>query len=141
MPLVAAIILPLVLVMVAENLHHLAGMYAIGVVGAITVNLGSACFNKRLGLNWTERSVMLVTFAVLVFGPAYHRLVAGGAMSIRVIHVISAAIEAASWPLALALSLDLFIAIAKLAGFPIALAGGVGGLARVRAENTTCQVS
>ena len=40
-------------------------MYAIGVVGAITVNLGSCCFNKQLKLKLSERSVMLVTFAVL----------------------------------------------------------------------------
>ncbi len=40
-------------------------MYAIGVVGAITVNLGSSCFNKRLGLNWREFSIMLTTFVIL----------------------------------------------------------------------------
>jgi nucleotide-binding universal stress UspA family protein len=40
-------------------------MYAIGVVGAITVNLGSSCFNKRLGLNWREFSIMLLTFVIL----------------------------------------------------------------------------
>ena len=63
--LAVAVALPLVLVLLADDLHHLAGMYAIGVVGAITVNLGSACFNNRLGLNWRERSIMAVTFAVL----------------------------------------------------------------------------
>src|SRR5207247_9002833 len=65
LPLAVAVALPLVLVLLADDLHHLAGMYAIGVVGAITVNLGSACFNNRLGLNWRERSIMAVTFAVL----------------------------------------------------------------------------
>jgi nucleotide-binding universal stress UspA family protein len=40
-------------------------MYAIGVVGAITVNLGSSCFNKRLGLNWREFTIMLTTFIIL----------------------------------------------------------------------------
>jgi nucleotide-binding universal stress UspA family protein len=40
-------------------------MYAIGVVGAITVNLGSACFNNRLQLNWRERGIMAITFAIL----------------------------------------------------------------------------
>src|SRR5438094_6372695 len=38
--LAVAVALPLVLVLLADDLHHLAGMYAIGVVGAITVNLG-----------------------------------------------------------------------------------------------------
>jgi len=65
LPLVAAIVLPMILVMLAENLDSLADMYAIGVVGAITVNLGSACFNKRLKLKWHERGVMALTFAVL----------------------------------------------------------------------------
>lgn len=60
-----AIVLPLVLVILSENLDRLAQMYAIGVVGAITVNLGSSCFNKRLKLNWREFSIMLVTFAIL----------------------------------------------------------------------------
>jgi amino acid transporter/nucleotide-binding universal stress UspA family protein len=65
LPLAAAVVLPLVLVMLAEDLHHLADMYAIGVVGAITVNLGSTCFNNRLGLKWRERAIMAVTFVIL----------------------------------------------------------------------------
>lgn len=65
LPLIVAIVLPLVLVALAEDLHSLADMYAIGVVGAITVNLGSACFNNRLQLNWRERGIMAVTFAIL----------------------------------------------------------------------------
>jgi len=65
LPLVTAFCLPLILVMISDDLHDLAGMYAIGVVGAITVNIGSACFNHQLGLNWRERSIMAVTFAVL----------------------------------------------------------------------------
>jgi amino acid transporter/nucleotide-binding universal stress UspA family protein len=64
-PLVVATILPAVLVVVSDNLNSLADMYAIGVVGAITVNLGSTCFNKRLNLKWPEISVMFVTFVIL----------------------------------------------------------------------------
>ena len=60
-----AVILPSILVVLSEDLDSLANMYAIGVVGAITVNLGSSCFNKRLGLNWREFTVMLFTFLVL----------------------------------------------------------------------------
>jgi nucleotide-binding universal stress UspA family protein len=63
--LLAAVGLPLVLVIVSADLDTLAGMYAIGVVGAITVNLGSSCFNKRLGLNFGEFTIMLFTFIVL----------------------------------------------------------------------------
>jgi nucleotide-binding universal stress UspA family protein/tetrahydromethanopterin S-methyltransferase subunit G len=64
-PLLVAVLLPAVLVIISENLDKLADMYAIGVVGAITVNLGSSCFNKRLGLNWSEFGIMLFTFVVL----------------------------------------------------------------------------
>jgi amino acid transporter/nucleotide-binding universal stress UspA family protein len=64
-PLAVAVVLPAILVMLSEDLDKLADMYAIGVVGAITVNLGSSCFNKRLGLNWREFSIMFVTFVIL----------------------------------------------------------------------------
>ena len=64
-PLLVAVALPAILVVISGDLDSLASMYAIGVVGAITVNLGSCCFNKRLGLNWREFSVMLLTFVVL----------------------------------------------------------------------------
>jgi amino acid transporter/nucleotide-binding universal stress UspA family protein len=64
-PLFVSVLLPIVLVVISDNLDKLADMYAIGVVGAITVNLGSSCFNKRLALNWREFGIMLVTFAIL----------------------------------------------------------------------------
>jgi len=64
-PLLVAVVLPIILVILSSDLDSLADMYAIGVVGAITVNLGSSCFNKRLGLNWREFSIMLVTFVIL----------------------------------------------------------------------------
>jgi amino acid transporter/nucleotide-binding universal stress UspA family protein len=65
LPLIGTVLLPVILVGLTEKLHDLADMYAIGVVGAITVNLGSACFNKRLALNWRERAIMATTFVVL----------------------------------------------------------------------------
>jgi amino acid transporter/nucleotide-binding universal stress UspA family protein len=64
-PLLVAVLLPIILVALSQDLDSLADMYAIGVVGAITVNLGSSCFNKRLGLNWREFGIMLITFAIL----------------------------------------------------------------------------
>ena len=39
--------------------------YAIGVVGAISVNLGACTFNRRLGLRAYERLIMGATFLVL----------------------------------------------------------------------------
>jgi len=64
-PLFIATGLPLLVTLVAPDLQTLAGLYAIGVVGAITVNLGSCTFNRRLNLQWHERSIMGVTFVVL----------------------------------------------------------------------------
>ncbi len=64
-PLLVATVLPIILVILSDDLDSLADMYAIGVVGAITVNLGSSCFNKRLKLNWREFTIMVVTFAIL----------------------------------------------------------------------------
>ena len=52
--LAIAVLFPLVLVIISQDLDSLADMYAIGVVGAIAVNLGSSCFNKRLKLSWHE---------------------------------------------------------------------------------------
>jgi amino acid transporter/nucleotide-binding universal stress UspA family protein len=64
-PLLVAVVLPVILVILSDDLDSLADMYAIGVVGAITVNLGSSCFNKRLGLNWREFTIMVTTFVIL----------------------------------------------------------------------------
>ena len=49
-PLLISVSLPILIVMFANDLETLAGLYAIGVVGAITLNLGSCTFNKALGL-------------------------------------------------------------------------------------------
>lgn len=65
LPLAVATILPVVLVALADKLNTLADLYAIGVVGAITVNLGSCCFNKRLQLKIWERAIMFLTFITL----------------------------------------------------------------------------
>ncbi len=65
LPMAIAVGLPTLLVLASSDLDALADMYAIGVVGAITVNLGSCCFNKKLALPWYERSIMLVTFLLL----------------------------------------------------------------------------
>jgi nucleotide-binding universal stress UspA family protein len=65
LPLAVATILPIILVLIADNLNTLADLYAIGVVGAITVNLGSCCFNKRLQLKHWERAIMVGTFLIL----------------------------------------------------------------------------
>ena len=66
LPLIGALAIPLVVLAVTKDFEALAGLYAIGVVGAIAVNLGSCTFNKRLGLPWYQRLIMGLTFAILV---------------------------------------------------------------------------
>jgi amino acid transporter/nucleotide-binding universal stress UspA family protein len=64
-PLILATLGPILVVAFTSRLESLAGLYAIGVVGAITVNLGSCCWNKLLPLKWYERAIMGFSFLVL----------------------------------------------------------------------------
>jgi amino acid transporter len=64
-PLVLSMLLPILTVLVATDLETLMGLYAIGVIGAITVNLGSCTFNKKIDFKLYERLIMGFTFAVL----------------------------------------------------------------------------
>ena len=66
LPLIIATTLPLIVVLFSPNQLSLMELYAIGVVGAISVNLGSCLFNKSLKLRWFEWIIMAVTFLVLV---------------------------------------------------------------------------
>src|SRR6266436_7353097 len=64
-PLAIAIGLPVVVLLFAANFTSLAGLYAIGVVGAITVNVGSCTFNRTVGFTWYDRVLFGITFVVL----------------------------------------------------------------------------
>ncbi len=60
-----ATIVPLLLVLLVRDMAGLADLYAIGVVGAIAANLGSASTDRRLGLKRWERAIMFGTFLVM----------------------------------------------------------------------------
>jgi amino acid transporter/nucleotide-binding universal stress UspA family protein len=64
-PLLIAVGLPVVVVLSAANFNSLAGLYAIGVVGAITVNVGSCSVNRTVGFTWYDRVLFGVTFIIL----------------------------------------------------------------------------
>src|SRR6516225_8348841 len=66
-PLVIAIGLPVVVLLFAADFNALAGLYAIGVVGAITVNLGSCTFNRTMGFTWYDHLLFGITFVILAF--------------------------------------------------------------------------
>lgn len=65
LPLTISVVFPLLVTLVSRDLEDLAGLYAIGVVGAIAVNLGSCSFNWSLPLKRYERVVMMITFFIL----------------------------------------------------------------------------
>lgn len=65
LPLILSTVLPMLVVLFSPNQLSLMELYAIGVVGAIAVNLGSCLFNKKLKLRWFEFTTMLVSFLVL----------------------------------------------------------------------------
>jgi len=65
LPMVIATGLPLLVVLFSPDQISLMELYAIGVVGAIAVNLGSCVFNRNLKFPWYERGTMAVTFLVL----------------------------------------------------------------------------
>lgn len=64
-PLVLAAGLPIITILFAPDLETLMGLYAIGVIGAIAVNLGSCTFNRKLDFVLYERLIMGVTFVIL----------------------------------------------------------------------------
>jgi amino acid transporter/nucleotide-binding universal stress UspA family protein len=65
-PLAIAVGLPILVLLLCDNFEALAGLYAIGVVGAICVNLGSCVTNMKLPMHISERVLMAFTFLILV---------------------------------------------------------------------------
>ena len=63
--LITATVLPVVVLNIDDRVDGLAALYAIGVVGAIAINLGSCAFAKRIALRKLERRTMTGTFFVL----------------------------------------------------------------------------
>src|SRR5881275_511652 len=65
-PLLIAVGLPAIVLLTATSFESLAGLYAIGVVGAITVNLGSCALNRNIGFTWYDRVLFALTFTILL---------------------------------------------------------------------------
>ncbi len=64
-PLLIAVGLPVAVLITAPSFESLAGLYAIGVVGAITVSVGSCTFNRNIGFTWYDRLLFGITFVIL----------------------------------------------------------------------------
>ena len=65
LPLLVAWILPMLVLDAISDLQGLAALYAIGVVGAITVFLGSSGFNFKLPMKHWERALLIASSVVL----------------------------------------------------------------------------
>jgi amino acid transporter/nucleotide-binding universal stress UspA family protein len=65
-PLVVGSVIPAVVVLIFPNVEALAGLYAIGVVGAISINLGTTSTNFELPLRRHERWFMLGLTVVMI---------------------------------------------------------------------------
>lgn len=86
--------------------------------------------------------LMIATVAGLIFPSAYHRIAEDGAESLHLLHVISVTTAVVLLPFALAIGIDVFMAVAALFQWKIGLAAGLAtflcaawfwyGLGRVR---------
>jgi amino acid transporter/nucleotide-binding universal stress UspA family protein len=65
LPMIAATVLPVLVLLFTQDMTFLANLYAIGVVGAIATNLGACFFNPKLPLKPHERILMGLTSAIL----------------------------------------------------------------------------
>jgi nucleotide-binding universal stress UspA family protein len=65
-PLWLGTIAPAVIVLMVSDVGALADLYAIGVVGAVALNLGACSTNPRLAMRRYERAVMFVVAALMV---------------------------------------------------------------------------
>ncbi len=64
--LIIATAIPALVLVVEHDLIRLAALYAIGVIGAITINLGACATNTKIDLSKKER-ILLGTGAVILF--------------------------------------------------------------------------
>lgn len=65
MSLVVAVVVPIVVLLVERDFVKLAALYAIGVVGAITVNLWATATNFRLDLKKRERILLGIAVVIM----------------------------------------------------------------------------
>ncbi len=64
--LLVATAAPILVLTLEHDVKHLAALYAIGVVGAIMINLAASCSNPKLGLKKSERLILLAAAVIMV---------------------------------------------------------------------------
>lgn len=65
--LAVAALAPILVLIFEQDVTHLAALYAIGVVGAITINLASCSTNPGLPIKKTERALLGAAALVMIF--------------------------------------------------------------------------
>jgi amino acid transporter/nucleotide-binding universal stress UspA family protein len=60
-----ATLVPILLVLLVQDMVGLADLYAVGVVGAIATNLGATATDWKLSIKSWERTLMFVTFIIM----------------------------------------------------------------------------
>lgn len=66
-PLLAGTFIPVFVLLIVHDLITLAQMYAIGVVGAILINIGSTATDRTISLSTPMRIFMLISTTILFF--------------------------------------------------------------------------
>jgi amino acid transporter/nucleotide-binding universal stress UspA family protein len=66
LPLVVGAVVPAAVVLLFPDVTALSGLYAIGVVGAIAINLGTTSTNRSLSLRGYERGMMVVLTFIMI---------------------------------------------------------------------------
>ena len=64
--LIAAVGLPVVILTIFQDVGTLSNLYAVGVVGAIAINLGSCSFNRQMPVKGWERTGLAVLAVIMV---------------------------------------------------------------------------
>lgn len=64
--LIVATAVPVLILVLESNILRLAALYAIGVVGAITLNIGACAFNRNLPMKPAERNLLMAAGAIML---------------------------------------------------------------------------
>jgi len=65
--LIVATVIPILVLVIERDIVHLAALYAIGVVGAITLNLATCATNFKIRLKSWERTILVVGATIALF--------------------------------------------------------------------------
>lgn len=66
-PLLITTVTPIIVLLIIQDVETLSHLYAIGVVGAITINLGSTATDKTMKLKPFVRALMIISATILFF--------------------------------------------------------------------------